>query len=233
MEEINILEFISLGSGSGSGLSCGGGSIGYGRGCGCGCDNNNGCGYGRGCGGGGFDDGYDGFGFGDTSGQGSSYDDGNGCGFGSGLKSINGKKVYMVDGIATTISHIHGNTAKGTIVNNDLTETPCYIVKEGKYFAHSKTPAEAHQVLQDKLFDKMPTEERIAEFWKCHKKGIKYPTKDFFEWHHKLTGSCLMGRQQFAKDHGVDLDGEMTVEEFIKLTKNSFGGDIIKRLEWG
>ena len=42
-----------------------------------------------------------------------------------------------------------------------------------------------------------------------------------------------MGRQQFAKDHGVDLDGEMTVEEFIKLTKNSFGGDIIKRLEWG
>ena len=231
MEEINILEFISLGSGSGSGLSCGGGSIGYGRGCGCGCDNNNGCGYGRGCGGGGFDDGDDGFGFGDTSGQGSSYDDGNGCGFGSGLKSINGKKVYMVDGIATTISHIHGNTAKGTIVNNDLTETPCYIVKEGKYFAHGKTLAEAHAALQDKLFNKMPIEKRIAKFWTCHERGIKYPTKDFFEWHHKLTGSCLMGRQQFAKDHDIDLDGEMTVEEFIALTKNAFGGDIIKRLE--
>ena len=227
MEEIKILEFIS----SGAGLSCGGGVIGYGRGCGCGCDNNNGCGYGRGCGGGGFDDGDDGFGFGDTSGQGSSYDDGNGCGFGSGLKSINGKKVYMVDGIATTISHIHGNTAKGTIVNSDLTETPCYIVKEGKYFAHGKTLAEANAALQDKLFEDMPAEERIAAFWKRHKKGIKYPTKDFFEWHHKLTGSCLMGRQQFAKDHDVDLDGEMTVEEFIDLTKNAFGGDIIKRLE--
>ena len=158
---------------------------------------------------------------------------GYGSGYGSGLKSINGKKIYMVDGIATTISHIHGNTAKGTIVNKDLTETPCYIVKEGKYFAHGKTLAEAHEALQDKLFDEMPVEKRIAAFWECHKKGVKYPTKDFFEWHHKLTGSCLMGRQQFAKDHGVDLDGEMTVKEFIELTENAFGGDIIKRLEKG
>ena len=89
----------------------------------------------------------------------------------------------MVDGIATTISRIHGNTANGTIVNNDLTETPCYIVKEGKYFAHGKTLAEANASLQDKLFDEMPAEKRIAAFWECHKKGVKYPNKDFFEWH--------------------------------------------------
>ena len=190
-------------------------SSGYGDGDGDG--DGSGSGYGYGCG--------DGYGDGDGSGS--------GCGDGYGLKSINGKKVYMVDDIETTISHIHGNIAKGIIVNNDLTETPCYIVKEGKYFAHGKTLAEANVALQDKLFDEMPAEERIAEFWKCHKKGVKYPTKDFFEWHHKLTGSCLMGRQQFAKDHDVDLDGEMTVEEFIALTKNAFGGDIIKKLEWG
>ena len=136
-----------------------------------------------------------------SSGYGSGYGYGYGYGSGDGLKSINGKKVYMVDGIATTISHTHGNTAKGTIVNNDLTETPCYIVKEGRYFAHGETLAEANASLQDKLFEEMPAEERIAEFWKYHKKGVKYPTKDFFGWHHKLTGSCLMGRQQFAKDH--------------------------------
>lgn len=210
MEEIKILEFIN--SGSGRGDSSGNGS-------------GDGFGYGSGYG--------QVYGCGDGSGDGSGYGSGYGLGdcYGSGLKSINGKKIYIVDSINITISHIHGNTAKGTIVNNDLTETPCYIVKEGKYFAHGKTLAEAHVALQDKLFNKMPIEERIAAFWTCHKRGIKYPTKDFFEWHHKLTGSCLMGRQQFAKDHGVDLEGDMTVEEFIDLTKNSFGGDIIKRLE--
>ena len=236
MEEIKILEFISSGSGYGYGYH----------------DNyDNGSGDGSGCGSGyGYSDSYgdgsgdgsgsgsgDGYALGDCygSGYGSGYGDYEGSGFGdcygSNLKSINGKKIYMIDGIAITISHIHGNIAKGTIVNRDLTEIPCYIVKEGKYFAHGKTLAEACEGLQDKLFYEMPVEKRIMEFWKYHKRGIKYPTKDFFEWHHKLTRSCLMGRQQFAKDHGVDLEGEMTVEEFIALTKNSFGGDIIKRLE--
>lgn len=236
MEEIKILEFINSGSGYGYGYH----------------DNyDNGSGDGSGCGSGyGYSDSYgdgsgdgsgsgsgDGYALGDCygSGYGSGYGDYDGSGFGdcygSNLKSINGKKIYMIDGIAMTISHIHGNIAKGTIINRDLTETPCYIVKEGKYFAHGKTLAEANAGLQDKLFYEMPVEKRIMEFWKCHKRGIKYPTKDFFEWHHKLTRSCLMGRQQFAKDHGVDLEGEMTVEEFIELTKNSFGGDIIKKLE--
>lgn len=223
MEDLRILEFISLccsydsnqceglgrgyGSGVGTILSSGFGH-GSGAGIGCGIDYSGGDGCGCGDGSGGYSSGY-------------------------GLKSISGKKIYMVDGIATTISHIHGNIAKGTIVNNDLTETPCYIVKESKYFAHGKTLAEANAALQDKLFDEMPAEERIAAFWACHKKGVKYPTKDFFEWHHKLTGSCFMGRQQFAKNHGVDLDGEMMVEEFIALTKNAFGGDIIRKLEKG
>ena len=238
MEEIKILEFISSGSGRGDSSGNGSGDgFGYGHGYGDGSGQVYGCGDGSGDGSGyGSDYGHGyGDGSGNDSGAGNSFGSGNGFGdcYGSGLKSINGKKIYIVDGIDITISHIHGNTAKGTIVNNDLTETPCYIVKEGKYFAHGKTLAEAHAALQDKLFDKMSVEKRIAAFWACHKKGVKYPTKDFFEWHHKLTRSCLMGRQQFAKDHDVDLDGEMTVEEFIKLTKNSFGGDIIKRLEWG
>ena len=230
MEEIKILEFISSGSGRGDSSKDGSGDgFGYGSGYGSGYGQVYGCGDGSGDGSG-YGSGY-GYGFGYGNGSGDDSGSGNSFGYGSGLKSISRKKIYMVDGIAITISHIHGNIAKGTIVNNDLTETPCYIVKEGKYFAHGKTLAEANAALQDKLFYEMPTEARIAAFWACHKKGVKYPTKDFFEWHHKLTRSCLMGRQQFAKDHDVDLDGEMTVEEFIALTKNAFGGDIIKKLE--
>lgn len=244
MEELRVLKFINYScdygnnydnnygdgygniysEGSGSGAEDGTGyrdGTGYGEGSGSGCGSGMHYGYGRGYGCGcGVNYRYD-----------SGLDSGSGAGYGGGLNSINGKKVYMVDGIATTISHIHGNIAKGTMVKRELTEIPCYIVKEGENFAHGKTLAEANAALQSKLFNDMPIEERITAFWKCHKKGIKYPTKDFFEWHHKLTGSCLMGRQQFAKDHDVDLEGEMTVEEFIILTKNSFGGDIIKRLE--
>lgn len=233
MESIKILEFISDGRDKGCG--CGSG-WGYSFNAGIGTrlseySDNTGYGYGYGSGG------LMSSGAGDARGSGCSlnYKDNSGYGscldYDNNVKSIDGKEIYIVDDVATIINHVYGNIAKGAIINKDLTRTPCYIAKEGRYFAYGETLVEAVSALQDKLFEEMPTEERIAAFWKCHKRGVKYPTTDFFEWHHKLTGSCLMGRKQFAKDHGVDLDGEMTVEEFIELTKNAFGGDIIRRLE--
>ena len=58
-----------------------------------------GSGYGDGDGSGYGDGDGSGYGSGDGSGNGK----GKGYGYGDGLKSIRGKKIYMVDGIATTI----------------------------------------------------------------------------------------------------------------------------------
>lgn len=64
--------------------------------------------------------------------------------------------------------------------------------------------------------------------------GVNYPCRDLYDWHHRLTGSCEMGRQQFAKDHGIDIDrDEMTVQEFIDLTRDAYGGEVIRRMEKG
>ena len=40
-----------------------------------------------------------------------------------------------------------------------------------------------------------------------------------------------MGRDMFAKEHGLEkLDGKHTVEWFVELTKDAYGGEIIKRI---
>ena len=41
-----------------------------------------------------------------------------------------------------------------------------------------------------------------------------------------------MGRREFAKSHGYSLKEEelLTVEEFIELTENSYGGSVIRKL---
>ena len=172
-------------------------------------------------------DGYgDGFGYGYGDGSGDGYGDG------FGIVSFCGQKVYQIDDVPTIIDHIHGNVAKGRILRDDLTMEDCYIVKQDSLFAHGKTLRAAMDALRDKLFEDMPEEERIAEFVKAHEWGKQYPSADYYGWHHRLTGSCDMGRSEFAKRHGYKLtdDELLTVEEFIKLTENSYGGSVIRKL---
>jgi hypothetical protein len=133
--------------------------------------------------------------------------------------------------VQTILTSVHGHAAKGFILQSDLTMTPCYVVKGNNLFAHGDNLHEAMAALTDKMFDDMPEEERIAAFIKAHpdKKAL-YSHKDLYDWHHRLTGSCVAGRNAFAKDHGLDMDGSSTVEYFIELTKNAYGGSTIKKL---
>ena len=207
--EDRIKQFLNIGYGSGCGSGCGSGS---GSGCGSGC----GSGSGDGCG----------------SGSGSGSGSGDGCGDGCGVKSINGNSIYVVDNISTIITNVKGNIAKGFIFHSDLSLTPCFIVKENNQFSHGNTLHEAFESLQEKLYDDSTEEERILKF-KEHFSDFskKYSAKDLFIWHHVLTGSCKAGREAFCTDKGIDVDNDrFTVYEFIELTKNSYGGDIICRL---
>ena len=86
--------------------------------------------------------------------------------------------------------------------------------------------------LQNKIFEDMDTDETIELFLKEFADlNKKYPAKAFYVWHNRLTGSCEMGRKSFVKNGGYDLENDtFTVQEFIDITKNDFGGDVIKQL---
>ena len=178
----------------------------------------------------------DGSGYGDGSGDGSGYGygsgDGDGYGSNFGVAAFCGDAVRRVDDVSTILYHIHGNIAKGAILNKDLTTTPCYIVKSGNLFAHGETLRKAQEALEAKVMENMPVEERIDKFIAEFKPGQKYPARDFWNWHHALTGSCEMGRNEFARDHGIDLENDaLTPEEFIKLTENAYGREVIRQLK--
>ena len=214
--EEKVLAFLAVGGGYGYGYGDGGG---YGSGSG------GGYGYGYGDGGG-----Y-GSGDGDGYGYGYGYGDGYGYGYGDGIKSFSGAAVHMIDDVPTIITAIFGNTAKGYILRDDLTLEPCYVAKAGNHFAHGDTLEAAAADAREKLFDDMSEDERIAAFWEAHEPGAKYPARDLYDWHHRLTGSCRMGRDEFVRSHGIDLEhGMYTVDEFVAITRNSYGGAVIARL---
>jgi hypothetical protein len=191
---------------------------GYGSGDGNGYGDGNGSGFGYG------------YGYGSGDGSGSGY--GSGSGDGSGVKSVNGDAVYQIDGVATILDRVHTNVAKGRILKRDLTCEPCYVVKQGRFFAHGSTLRKAMTDLAEKLMEGMSEEERIEAFVEAHPEFDKpYPNEDLFSWHHRLTGSCEMGRKAFIEERGLTLDGETTVRGFIKLTEDAYGGSVIRALK--
>jgi hypothetical protein len=213
MEE-QIREFLSIYSGSGSGYGDGSGD---------------GSGYGDGSG--------DGSGYGYGSGSGDGYGSGSGYGYGSGsgdgIKTFNGDKVYIIDDIPTIIKHVHDNVAKGYILNDDFTLTETFVAKGNGKFAHGETLHEAFASLQEKLYDDSTEEERLEAFKKHFPDFTKkVSAKELFHWHHVLTGSCKQGRLSFCTNKGIDIDNDTyTVHEFIELTQDSYGGDIIRKLK--
>ena len=222
MESVKKFVAVSSGYGDGSGYGdCFGSGDGSGYGYGDGYGDGDGSGYG------------DCFGYG--SGYGSGYDygsgSGTGYGYGDGIASYDGRDVHLIDDVQTIITAVFGGAAKGYILETDLTLTPCYVAKSGNTFAHGNTLKEAIDALHEKLFDDMPEEDRIAEFFKAHSPGVKYPAKDLFVWHNRLTGSCEAGRMSFVRSHDIDLENDtFTIEEFINLCKDSYGGETIKKL---
>lgn len=159
--------------------------------------------------------------------------DGNGYGWGDnlGVKDINGNIVCIIDDIPTIITSVRNNIAKGFIVKNDLQFEPCYVVKENNQFAHGDTLKDAFMSLQEKLYDYSTEEERIEAFKKQFPEyDVKYDNMDLFVYHQVLTGSCRKGREAFMSNKGLSLDGKTSVREFVKLTQDAYGGDIIKRL---
>lgn len=192
----------------------------------------------------GFDYGYGygyGSGSGDDTGRGSGRGYGCGCGCGydscdddanAGIFMIDSQMVYQVDGVSTILTSLHGNVARGFILQADLSLVSCFVVKERDKFAHGATLHDAVMALQEKLYNDSNEEERLAAFKKHFPVfDKKYPAREFFTWHHILTGSCKAGREAFCRDRGIDLDKDRyTVYEFILKTLDSYGGHIIKRL---
>ena len=235
METIKIKEFLAArsgygygyGSGDGYGYGSGDGSgDGYGYGSGDGYGSGSGYGSGDGYGYGSGDGSGTGYGTGDDSGDG--YGSGDGSGSGYGIKKYDGEDVHMIDGVQTIITSVHGDIAKGFILQGDLTLTPCFIAKVDGCFAHGETVRQAVTDARDKAFERLAQEERITAFLDAIKPNTEYPVMTLYDWHHRLTGSCEAGRKAFAKDHGIDLSTCMTREAFFELTKDAYGGSVIR-----
>ena len=144
---------------------------------------------------------------------------------------FNKHRVYRIDDTHTLIYSVRGNIARGAILRNDLTLKDCYIAKVGNSFAHGDTAKEAMRDATAKDMEQRPIEERIDEFVKQYPKlTTKATGRELYDWHHILTGSCTMGRNEFCRANNVKMEELYTIDYFLKLTENSYGGNVIRQV---
>ena len=137
----------------------------------------------------------------------------------------------MIDDVPTLIDRVRGDYAKGSILRDDLSLQPCYVARVVNSFAHGDT---LHQALADataKELEDQPIEERIARFVAEFPDPDKaVPFKSLYTWHHVLTGSCTMGRDEFTRSHSLDTAKDYTPRYFIEITAHAYGGEAIRQL---
>ena len=227
------------GNGNGNGNGNGYGS-GYGNGNGSGIGNGNGSGYGNGNESGignGYGSGYgNGNGNGNESGIGNGYGSGYGSGYGDGdgikIKQFKGNKVYYIDDIPCIFKSIHENYASVEVIDVDSFELKkAFIGKFENCFAHGETIRDAIEDARSKYYQSLDFDEVKEKLLAEFKEKGKLTVKELYNWHGIITGSCRFGRSQFQKEHNLKDDDLLTLEQFIELTKNAFGGDKIRNLK--
>lgn len=200
-------------------------------------DSGNGDGTGNGSG--------NGFGIGDGMGDcyggllGSGYGNGSGNGMEDdgdllSITRVGDNTIYNINGAPIAIDNIKGNIAKGRILNDDMTFTDCWIVREGNCIEYGKDLHETHKAAQRESAIQLPKEERLKMFvQRFPSPDEMIPIKELYNWHHVLTGACKYWSKEWCKRRGFNLESNrlVSVRQFVNLTKREWGGDIIMELK--
>lgn len=146
------------------------------------------------------------------------------------LSQFCGRDVYYVEDRQIMFDQIHGNFAKVTIIQIDLTTYERWMVKYKGFFGFGKTLKDANKDARLNASREIPLEIRIKHFVDSHSLFEEYTGQELFDWHDYLTGSCKAGKYKFCRDNNVDFNKKYTVLYFLNLVKKSYKPEIIEQV---
>ncbi len=146
-----------------------------------------------------------------------------------------GHKVYLIDNVPTCLTAVYKASdymyAEGFLINDSMYKENCFVAKVNGEFAHDVTLRLAVLTAFEKYHKTIPLADRVKSFIKEFPNlNDKVDNCRLFVFHNKLTNSCTLGRKKFMHEHGIDINGSMTVEDFINLTAYEYNGKVIREL---
>ena len=173
----------------------------------------------------------EGSGWGSGEGWGSGLGSGSGLGLGYTLMILYGRIVHYIDGIPCLPVSAHGDTmAVDVIDEQDWTLSRAYVARWQGEAAHGETVRKAVEAAKNKYFARMDPGEKKRQLLDLFAEKGRLTVKELYAWHGRITGSCEFGRSRFQEEHGLKDDDTLSLEEFVELTRNAYGGDLIASL---
>lgn len=146
------------------------------------------------------------------------------------LSEIHGG-LSRIKGHLTHIDEMSDTEARGFYLGRTGRKIPFFALKAGNQIGIGCSYAHAADALMFQQMHKIPVDQRISDFVKTHKSHELYTVENLWDWHRKLTFSCYSGGEEFRDSHGLKMDTIMSVQHFILITENYFGGEIIRQLK--
>lgn len=160
---------------------------------------------------------------------------GSGSGEGRGLdikiSVANSFPVAYIDGIPCIVRSAHSKWAKVSVIRtDDFTLKDAFVGRYETAIAHGDTIRKAIDAAREKYFSMLDFNRQKKRLLAEFAENKRLSVKELYQWHGILTGSCEYGRSLFQEEHELSDDDELTLSEFVQLTKSSYGGDVIARL---
>ena len=157
--------------------------------------------------------------------------------FGNLLSYYDGELNEIYDGLSyiekhlTHIDNITDKEACGFYLGRSGRKIPFFAIKDDDKIGIGASYGHASDVLLMKQTIGISEEQRLSEFIESHEKDKSYTVENLWDWHRYLTLSCYSGGERFRDEHGLKMEDLMSIQHFISITENDFGGHIIKKLK--
>ena len=125
----------------------------------------------------------------------------------------------------------HTNFAKVSVISKkDFSARPAFLAKFNNTIAHGETITEAMLEAKRKFMSNADFSEQKKLLLSLFEEKKRLTVKDLSEWHGAITGSCSFGRREFQSEHNLKDEDLLSLDEFVELVKDSYGGNKIADL---
>lgn len=155
--------------------------------------------------------------------------------FGDRLKPYHGdlntdtQQFSIIDGKPVHIDRLTEHKAEGWVWNDDKLDW-FVALKSFDQYATALTAGIADAKIAKQEM-KIPREEKQAQFKAMYAKDQMIDIYELTAWYRRMVGACWEGREQFASEHGIDLNGRCTPLFFLKwLEDNGMLADAFREI---